>query len=82
MNFILQSQERIRQIKEKMSRKQQLSSEESMIMVEWKKQLDRAQEIEDEKNAKQYRADMDANAHIKDQVITFIFFFSQLIVIY
>ena len=63
-----------------MSRKQQLSTEESLIMAEWKKQLDRAQEIEDEKNAKQYRADMDANAHIKDQVFRIIYFYYLIII--
>ena len=37
-------------------------------MIEWKKQLDEAQRVEDEKMAKQHRADMDANTYIKDQV--------------
>ena len=41
-------------------------------MFEWKKQLDEAQRMEDEKSAKQHAADMDANRSIKDQVKTFV----------
>ena len=44
-------------------------------MVEWNRQLDRAQAIEEEKQEKQHNAAMEANAHIKNQVmIIFITF--------
>ena len=64
----MQSKERVQQIKDKINRKQKLTNEENLIMIEWKKQLDEAQRVEDEKMAKQHRADMDANTYIKDQV--------------
>ena len=64
----MQSKERVQQIRDKINRKQKLTNEENLIMIEWKKQLDEAQRVEDEKSAKQHRADMDANTYIKDQV--------------
>jgi hypothetical protein len=62
------SKERVQQIREKIARKQQLSNDESLIMAEWNRQLDRAHEVEEEKRAKQHHSDIDMAAGLQDQV--------------
>ena len=63
-----QSKERVQQIHEKIARKQQISGEESAIMVEWSRQQDRANEIEDEKKASANQKEIDSRHRLQDQV--------------
>jgi hypothetical protein len=63
------SKERVQQIQDKIVRKQQLNNDEHLIMIEWNKQLDHAQQQEDNKKAKQHKADMDTAIGLKNQVM-------------
>jgi hypothetical protein len=58
----------VQQIQDKLARKQQLNSDESLIMKEWNRQLDLSAKVEEEKRAKRYKADMDTAKGLEDQV--------------
>ena len=63
-----QSKERVQQIHEKIARKQQINSEDSAIMNEWKRQQDRAKDVEDEKKAAVNQKEIDSRLRLQDQV--------------
>lgn len=62
----------MQQIQDKVARKQQLNSEESLIMKEWNRQLELSAKVEEEKKSKRYKADMDTAKGLEDQVRTWI----------
>ena len=61
----------MQQIHEKIARKQKINSEESAIMVEWNRQQDRANEIEDERKAGANQKELDSRLRLQDQVRSF-----------
>ena len=64
------SEERFRQIQDKIARKQQLTNDENVIILEWNVQSERAQKADDVEKAKVHHAYMETAATLQDQVIS------------
>lgn len=62
------NQERLRQIQEKIERKQQLSSQEDSFLVEWNRQLDELAKRDTEKAEYRRRIDRETSEAVRNQV--------------
>jgi hypothetical protein len=67
---IYMNQERIRQIEEKKSRKQQLSVQENDFVEEWNRQMDALAARDEAKRALRRQIDSETSAKIREQVST------------
>jgi hypothetical protein len=65
---IYMNQERIRQIEEKKSRKQQLSVQENDFVEEWNRQMDALAARDEAKRALRRQIDSETSAKIREQV--------------
>lgn len=62
------NQERLRQIQEKIERKQQLSSQEDSFLVEWNRQLDELAKRDTEKAEYRRRIDRETSEAVRNQI--------------
>lgn len=69
---IFMNQERLRQIEEKRTRKQQLSVQENSFVEEWTRQMDALAARDEEKKAFRRRIDAETSAQIREQVSCFV----------
>jgi hypothetical protein len=60
--------ERLKQIENKIKRKEQLSKDEDNFMQEWNRQLDLLHQQDVEKRAKQHQADVETAIGLKEQM--------------
>jgi hypothetical protein len=65
---IFMNQERLRQIQEKVDRKQELSRQENSFLEEWNRQLDELERRDREKNEYRQRVNMETSAAIRKQI--------------
>lgn len=65
---IFMNQERLRQIQEKLERKQELSRQENNFLEAWNRQLDELERRDREKNEYRQRVNMETSAAIRKQI--------------
>lgn len=65
---IFMNQERLRQIQEKLDRKQELSRQENSFLEEWNRQLDELERRDREKNEFRQRVNNETSAAIRKQI--------------
>ena len=65
---IFMNQERLRQIQEKLERKQELSRQENSFLEAWNRQLDELERRDREKNEYRQRVNMETSAAIRKQI--------------
>lgn len=58
----------MQQIQDKIARKQQLNAEESAIMAEWNRNLDREKQKDEERKAQLYQKEVDTRMQLQEQV--------------
>lgn len=66
--LLYMNQERLRQIQEKVSRKQDLSKQENSFLAEWNRQLDELERRDREKNENRQRVNNETSAAIRKQI--------------
>lgn len=66
--MIFMNQERLRQIQEKLDRKQELSRQENSFLEEWNRQLDELERRDREKNEFRQRVNNETSAAIRKQI--------------
>lgn len=72
---LFMNQERLRQIREKMDMKKQLSSQENDFLAEWTRQLEEIERREREKEENRLRIERETSEEVKKQVGFFFFKF-------